>query len=216
MMAQSREPARVVRGVARTNEIVAATLELLGELGYERLTIDAVADRIGASKATIYRRWGDKRELVCGALVARSAEHPELPATAETLRDDLIALIRLVAGLAVDEDASGFASLLAAALRDPVIAEAVGDQALRRRRTDCRDVVQRAIGRGELTDPRQADVLFELVMGRVLTGAMLRLGAGFTEQEQIRFVDAVLLPVLHHGAAAGTPTADDMDQEGTA
>jgi AcrR family transcriptional regulator len=56
------------RGAAREEAILLATLELLGEAGYDRMTMDAVAARARASKATIYRRWPDKAGLVVAAV----------------------------------------------------------------------------------------------------------------------------------------------------
>src|ERR1700750_661652 len=54
---------------ARECELLAVTLELLGEHGYDRLTLDAVATTAHASKATLYRRWPTKAELVMAAFV---------------------------------------------------------------------------------------------------------------------------------------------------
>src|SRR5437763_13990798 len=67
-----------------------AALALLAEVGYDRLTMDAVAARARAAKTTIYRRCRDKAELVVGSLNG-SQGVPKLTATA-SLRDDLRAL----------------------------------------------------------------------------------------------------------------------------
>jgi AcrR family transcriptional regulator len=173
-----------------------ATLHVLSSVGYTDLTIDAVAARAGSSKTTIYRRWPDKSALVCAALVAASQQHPELPASAPSLREDLIALTKLMAGLGATEDSGVFVSLLAAAQRDPAIAEAVQVTALEPRRRDCRDVIQRAIGRGELRDPRLAATVFELVLGQIMVRYVL-LGNGFDETSQVAFVDDTVIPALH-------------------
>ena len=61
----------------REGEILDATLELLLDAGYDRLTMDAVAARARASKATLYRRWSTKASLVVDALI-RSKHSPEL------------------------------------------------------------------------------------------------------------------------------------------
>ena len=188
------------RAAARIDAILGATMELLGEVGYDRLTIDAVVSRAAASKTTIYRRWPDKRALVCAALHARSTGHPDLPSGATTLRADLLALVVLMARLAATEDATAFASLLAAGRTDPVIAEALQVTALARRRADCRDIVQRAIGRGELHDSRSAALLFDLTIGQIIVRFLLGDGT-FTETEQAEFVDTVLIPVLTTSAA---------------
>ena len=73
----------------REQEILDAALEVLAEVGYDRLTMDAVATRAKASKATLYRRWTNKLTLVIDALVAQKAT-PEPPDTG-SLRGDLAA-----------------------------------------------------------------------------------------------------------------------------
>lgn len=129
-------------------------------MGYEQLSIDAVAARAGASKAAIYRRWADNA-LVCAALLDRSTSTAELPSGARNLREYLLSQARSVATLAAQEDVPGFVSILAAAQKEAAVAEALGSAALDPMRRNCRDVVQRAIGRGELKDPALSDVLFE-------------------------------------------------------
>lgn len=80
------------RGAARDQAILQATVGLLEEVGYEALTMDAVAARAKASKATIYRRWSGKAQMVVDALrrVAADKKAPfELPHTG-SLRGDLV------------------------------------------------------------------------------------------------------------------------------
>ncbi|MBE1549577.1 AcrR family transcriptional regulator [Mycobacterium sp. OAS707] len=184
------------RGASRAAAILDATMQLLGESGYDQLTIDAVAARAGSSKTTIYRRWPDKSALVCAALISASEHHPELPAGATSLREDLIALIALLAKVAITEDAGAFASLLAAAQKDSAIAMAVRATAVEPRRRDCRDVIQRAIGRGELHNPRLATVLYEIAIGQMMVRFLLQ-SDGFDEGQQVEFVDNTVIPVLN-------------------
>jgi AcrR family transcriptional regulator len=195
------------RGASRAAAILDATLQLLGEVGYDQLTIDAVAALARSSKTTIYRRWPDKSALVCAALISASERHPELPAGATSLREDLLALTALLAKVASIEDAGAFASLLAAAQKDPDIATAVRATAVEPRRRNCRDVIQRAIGRGELHDPRLATALFETAIGQMMVRFLLQ-SDGFDEARQIDFVDNTLIPMLKaHDKEAG-PDAD--------
>jgi AcrR family transcriptional regulator len=183
------------RGASRAMAILDATLQVLGEVGYDQLTIDSVAAHTGSSKTTIYRRWPDKSALVCAALVSASTRHPDPPSGAASLREDLLLLIGHMAKLGETEDAGAFASLLAAAKRDPAIAEAVRVTALEPRRRDCRDVVQRAIGRGELRDPSLATTLFEVAIGQIMVRYVL-LADGFDQSSQADFVDNSLIPAL--------------------
>src|SRR4051812_13391113 len=83
----------------REAEILAATLDLLATAGYDRLTMDAVAAAAKASKATLYRRWSTKAELVIDALQRTGdALHVADPDTGH-LRDDLVAVGCSKAGL---------------------------------------------------------------------------------------------------------------------
>ncbi len=183
------------RGASRAAAILDATLQLLGEVGYDHLTMDAVAALARSSKTTIYRRWPDKSALVCAALISASKGHPDLPAGAPTLREDLLALTALFAKVATTEDPSAFASLLAAAQKDPAIATAVRITAVEPRRRDCRDVIQRAIGRGELHNPHLAAILFDIAIGQMMVRFLLQ-SDGFDDAQQIDFVDNTLIPTL--------------------
>jgi AcrR family transcriptional regulator len=81
----------------REQEILDAALEVLADSGYDRLTMDAVAHRAKASKATLYRRWNSKATLVVEAL-ARAKGVPELPDTGD-LRSDLLTAFCGMGGL---------------------------------------------------------------------------------------------------------------------
>src|SRR5271165_3463260 len=82
---------------AREQAILAAAAELVAEIGYERVTVDAIAARARASKATMYRKWPGKAELVADAL-RRQAEgqSAELPDTGSA-RGDLLWIVRSIA-----------------------------------------------------------------------------------------------------------------------
>ncbi len=91
----------------REREILASTLECLVELGYDRLTFDAVAASAKASKATLYRRWPSKVDLVVEALqLMMGVEADRYPDTG-SLRGDLIAQACAKGGLSDDKPAAG-------------------------------------------------------------------------------------------------------------
>src|SRR3954452_2336471 len=75
---------------ARAREVLETALQLLGEVGYDKLTLDEVAARARASKATLYRRWSSKADLVAEAMGAMHGE--ELRPDTGNLHDDLHAL----------------------------------------------------------------------------------------------------------------------------
>lgn len=191
------------RGRARELAILGVVRELLAELGYERLTIDAVVARARASKTTIYNRWPDKPALVAAALSARAMDQPRIAVDARDLREDLLHFVAVCVQLAETESLTAFVSVLIAAEEEPALAEAVRGTALAPRRQDCQDIVRRAIERGEIADPNAAAQIFDLVMGEILVRYILEhrpLRAG----EQDAFIDDVLLPVLLSSVPART------------
>jgi AcrR family transcriptional regulator len=90
--AVAREPGHRSKRTSSDVEqaILSATLEILDEVGFEQLTVEAVAARSGAAKTAVYRRWPSKVPLVVEALT-RSRPEPAVPDTGD-LRTDMIAL----------------------------------------------------------------------------------------------------------------------------
>src|ERR1700739_1459366 len=80
---------------AREAQLLAITLRVLQEHGYDRLTVDAVATEARASKATVYRRWPSKAELVLAAFI-EGVRAVAVAAHNRSLRGDLMALGRLI------------------------------------------------------------------------------------------------------------------------
>ncbi len=82
--------------------VLAATLELYGEVGWARLNLDMVARRAGVGKAALYRRWSTMEELIAAALASRM-EAPEALDTG-SLRGDLLALATTILERTVTAD----------------------------------------------------------------------------------------------------------------
>ena len=96
------------RDHTRDPEILDAALEVLAETGYDGMTIDMVAARAKAGKATLYRRWSSKGELVIDAVACMKKgdlDYSQLPDTG-TLRGDLIAMIKPHSCLLYTSDAA--------------------------------------------------------------------------------------------------------------
>ena len=149
------------RGAAREFAICDAALALLAEVGYDRMSMDAVAARAHASKATIYRRWPGKRELVLDAVRSRVADIVEPPDTG-SLRGDIIATLRVMADGIGGQDAALMAGVLRAMRSTPDLADCVRNQVLERKRYIGRLLVQRAVARGELPPDADAGVWHEV------------------------------------------------------
>jgi AcrR family transcriptional regulator len=172
--------------------IVQATLELLVEVGYQRLTMEQVQRRAGVGKATIYRRWSSKHELVKDAIKHFSAELP-LPDTG-SLAGDFAVLASAVAKIAADRDAT--------LLMPRLLAEASGDRELHAifyaqlvepRRRVLRIALERAQERGELRDDVDLELVIDMLVGPVIyrfliTGGDLRPAAAMGP----RVLDAAL------------------------
>jgi AcrR family transcriptional regulator len=160
-----RRPGRPVEERPR-QAAIEATLELIAENGIGGLTTNAVAERAGISKATMYRRWRSKQELVVDAVAALVSEIA-VPDTGST-HDDLRALMRGAVGVySRSLEAAVMPSLVDAMSRDAGLARAVRDGFLARRRAALRAVLERGIERGDL----RADLDVELALD-TLGGAL--------------------------------------------
>lgn len=93
MTRSAARPAESSRWSPREAELLAVTLRLLQESGYDGLTVDAVAAAARASKATVYRRWPTKAELVLAAFIEGVRQVAVAPETG-CLRGDLLQLGR--------------------------------------------------------------------------------------------------------------------------
>ncbi|GAA3436702.1 TetR/AcrR family transcriptional regulator [Kutzneria kofuensis] len=186
----------MVRGKEREDAILAAVIELLGEAGYAALTMDAVAARAQASKATIYRRWRNKAQLVKAALDAYDARQSEaLPDTGE-LRSDLYAVMRSLRERASESYLAMITGLIAAAKHDAELDAALKEHVANEEVSPFLTSLQRAVDRGELA----ADADSELVHDVAEAMVMRQLTVGTFDDAFIgRVVDDVLLVLLKQG-----------------
>jgi AcrR family transcriptional regulator len=179
-----------VRGRPRsadlTPAILAAVIELIDQDGYDRLTIQAVADRAGVGLATIYRRWPTKRELVVEAL---RAKHVDLPDTGDA-RADLLAIFTLMAKAFEGSGTQLVPGCLAAGREEPEILQALRDNSLRRLREHLRMLIAREVGE----DDPDLDLRVDFGPGVLLQRAML-LGEPMDDPATLaRLVDVALRP----------------------
>jgi AcrR family transcriptional regulator len=151
-----------------------AVRAVLVEVGFGGLTVDAVAAHAGVGKATIYRRWRSKEELVRAAL-GEILEDEEPPDTG-SLAGDLRAILRVMV-----RDASGVKGQLMPALcgeaqTDPELAEILASFSGEKRRVfDA--VFDRAVARGELEPGVDVEVCTEVLLGPVLARRLITRGA---------------------------------------
>jgi AcrR family transcriptional regulator len=156
-----RPPDQRVRGAA-----IEATLDLIAEHGIRGLTTDAVAERAGISKATMYRRWRSKDALVVDA-VASLVSEIRIPDTG-SLREDVRALLRDAVKLYADSrPARLIPNLVAEMARSPAVADAVRSGFLAQRRAALATVLDRGRARGELRPDVDTDLCLDLLGGVV-------------------------------------------------
>lgn len=180
------------RDASRDDALRQAALEVLAEVGYDRLTVDAVAARAGAGKATCYRRWAGKAELVVDAVSHMKAQL-EQPDTG-SLRDDLIALTsHTTAGddsFRVDVQAG----LLSGLVRDAQLREVFAEQFVAPRKDVFRTVFAHAIERGEIGPVPDAELLSDIVPSMVFH-RMILTGRPPDPAFILRVLDRIVLPL---------------------
>jgi AcrR family transcriptional regulator len=200
---QPAPPSRPTRGRPRDpscgQAILEATIELLAELGYDRMSVDAVAARAGVSKPTIYRRWPEGKDQLVAAAVARCKEDVPVIDTG-SLRGDLVAgLEHMIAG--IRENAQLAAGLVQRLRESPQLARVFREEIAPAKRELFRGIVARAVGRGELAGmPRDLALLADLGPSMIHTRSLL-MGEPLDRRFVNQLVDQVLIPALN--AAAG-------------
>jgi AcrR family transcriptional regulator len=174
-----RRPGRPIE--ARPREAaIQATLDLVAEHGIRGLTTNAVAERAGISKATMYRRWRSKQELLVDAVAALVSDIG-VPDTGTTHGDLLELMHNAVRVYSGSLEAGVMPSLIDAMSRDAELAGAVRSTFLTQRRAALRAVLERGVRRGDL----RADLDVELaldVLGGPLFYRLLVTGGPIDEQ----------------------------------
>lgn len=195
---------------AREAEILDATLHLLASAGYDRLTMDAVASAAHASKATLYRRWSSKAELVVDAII-RAKGAPQVGASDRgNLRDDLIAVSCHSGGLNDQLTLSVMAAVITALHHDAEFRYAFQERFVRPRMEETLLIYRRARARGEI----DADIDVEL-LGTVLPSVILHrafvLDLPVDDDVIVRIIDEIVLPAANR--MTSTSLTSDKDSE---
>lgn len=188
------QAAPVRRRSSRRTVICEAVFDLLGEFGYDQTSMDAVAARAHVSKATIYRSWHTKPDLVIDALTHRFGSTPPVPDTG-TLRGDLLMVAGVGCQLAGSADGAVVAGLMSAAAHNPELSGALHRCTYQMKHALFETIIARAVARGEAPVGASADTLHEVFHAMVLTRMVLA-AAPLDETFVVHVVDDVLLPVL--------------------
>ena len=147
--------------------ILAAAADLLLEHGLAAVSMDAIAERAGVSKATIYRWWHSKETLALDALYHEWSDVPA-PADSGSLRADLLSVMLPWARLAISRPYGRvMAALLTEAASSPEFAREYHDRFIAPRREGARVIIRRAVARGEIPPETNVEVALDLLYGPV-------------------------------------------------
>ncbi len=179
----------------REAELYAAVLDLLREVGYDALTMDAVAARTRSSKATLYRQWGGKAELVARAIRCMK---PGDAAEVDTgsLRGDLLALVAREDDAAMEQNSALLRGLAMAIHTNPDLLEALRELLVEPELSEFQRVIGRAVERGEVrADNPALEYMVHMMLGAFATRALVD-QLPPTQSFLKSYVDAVVLPAL--------------------
>jgi AcrR family transcriptional regulator len=177
----------------RETELLAVTLQLLQKHGYDGLTVDAVAATARASKATVYRRWPSKAELVVAAFIEGTRQVAVAPNTG-TLRGDLLRLGQLVCEQA-RQHASTMRAVLVEVSRNAALNDAMQHQLLDQRKALIQGILREAVERGEIDEAVISDELWDLLPGYLIFRFILGTRPP-TRRTVQALVDDVMIPAL--------------------
>lgn len=204
MIPASEGNGRRARGAPRERAILSAAIGLLGEAGYEAMTMDAVAARAHASKTTIYRRWPGKAELVRAAVDAHIAGRVLGSHDTGSLRGDLMAVMLAMRGHLTPEFMAMMSGLVHAMRADAELADRL--RSLFDRDSVAEQITGRAVRRGELPASmagRLAGLMHEVIEAQVFR--KLILGAELDQAFARHLVDDIVLPLLAGATAPAAP-----------
>ncbi|AZM93867.1 TetR/AcrR family transcriptional regulator [Streptomyces sp. W1SF4] len=191
-------------GPRRRAEIFTATLDMLGSLGFDSLTIEGVAQRSGVNKTTIYRWWSSKSELLRDALLHSHVLRFD-PADTGSLRGDLTAIAEQVQQLLDDEhrrtivEAALVGAVRHQAMRDLVVSFL--DDRFGRHQA----VFERAVARGDLPPDADPAPLVDAMAGALWMRILVRRGAvadTYTRDLVAILMDGVTAAARQAGAPA--------------
>lgn len=194
------------RDPGRDRDILDATLDVLAEFGYEGMTIDTVAAYAKAGKATLYRRWASKAELVIDA-VASMKPPVDLDALPDTgsLRGDLVAFMKAPAIEDAERKLKVMAGIVSLLNTDPSLADATQRAIIEPHAMVNRILIQRAIDRGEVSPGCDVETLATVAPAMAAYRALF-LRIPIDREYILSIIDGVVVPT-----ATGATRADRPD-----
>ncbi|GAA4915883.1 TetR/AcrR family transcriptional regulator [Streptomyces coeruleoprunus] len=179
----------------RESELYEAVIDLLGEVGYDGLTMDAIAARTHSSKATLYRQWGSKPELVAQALRHHKPVRLDEIDTG-TLRGDFLEMVRRSDDCRMEKDSAMMRGLAHAIHSHPELLQALRELLIAPEMTGLDALLRRAVERGEVAADNPALRLVpHMMIGSFIARPLIEdrpVDQAFLAQ----YLDAVVFPAL--------------------
>lgn len=190
------------RGAALEDAIHDAVFAELAEVGYAAFTIESVAGRAQTGKASIYRRWETKQDLVLDAFIVRFGGPDDLVCelladTEATTRDLLVKLATRICQVS-DEAGEVIRAVACEATRDPGLAAAVEQKVHRPKHAAVVELLRRGVERGEVRPDAVCD-LYADILPAMLSYHMILHNQSVTEQDAVDLVDRAVMPLISTG-----------------
>jgi AcrR family transcriptional regulator len=173
-------------------EVVSAVLNALKEGGYQAVTIDGIARRVGRARTSIYRRWPSKRNLVAYAVVSEMGDDPA-PDTGG-IRGDLEAAVGTLLKAFAGPLGQALAGLVADMAQDTDLAATIRREVLAARRYSMSEALERARKRGEARAGLDIELVLDMLTGPFYYRALF--GHAPITRDMTRQVVSYILPVI--------------------
>jgi AcrR family transcriptional regulator len=188
----SRKPGRP-RSAQADQRILQATLEELAQVGFEALSIEAVAARAGVGKTTIYRRWPSKTELVLESIRMIHTQAPVVDTG--NFRDDLLTILRSAYHIDTPLVEQLVVKVIGEVKSNPEVVQVFMERHVRPRFQAIMQMIERAKARGELRQDVDTALIVGLAAGpyffQILFGGMAPMPASSSDLPE-QMVDAIL------------------------
>lgn len=196
------------RDPSRDEKILEAAIDILAESSFDGMTMDSVASRAKAGKATMYRRWSSKSELVRDALAWMNRSHLNLEHLPDSgsLREDLLQLVK-PQSIAEEEKKFRVLAGLGSFLQQPEFA-GVGMARIFDTWADAnRRLMQRAAERGEIAAGADIEMACQVITSTAAFRGLIQRQA-FDKSFFAALIDGILLPALRNASAESAPHSD--------
>lgn len=181
------------RGRTLEDAIFAAALDELAERGYERTTMEGIAERAHTGKSSLYRRWQTKWRLVLDALVHALPQVEEAPEF-DTLREDLLYLLsRMTRGLALP--AGRILRSIMVDGRPPELVSVLDRHLVQPRIQLIEAALRRAADRGEIGGTSPLSLVSQVGPAMIMHQQLSR-GDALSEDDIVQIVDVLIMPAL--------------------